>query len=228
MREVDYGCQLDEPYGFPGDYQQSTAMLQCNYWYHKLFLFLIYCCILLKEKTTATAITTTASTTTTTTTTTATTTTTTTKFNCIYDTHIFNTEGVLLTFSRAFLRKSIKIGFEIPMKFITLVSKHKVSSPVEIMNWSISQGRRRPLRHYTVTTWVHWMTKHPDVSIKCFLITIIALYPLYFSTLWGVSHIRTFFSCRPMEIIVERPMPKKLFIRLRLSIYSDNQMITNV
>ena len=28
-----FGCQLDEPYGFPGDHQPDATMLWCTYWY---------------------------------------------------------------------------------------------------------------------------------------------------------------------------------------------------
>ena len=30
-----FGCQLDEPYGFPGDHQQNAAMFQC-------YVYLLY------------------------------------------------------------------------------------------------------------------------------------------------------------------------------------------
>ena len=38
---VSLGCQLDEPYSFPGDHQQNAAMLQCH-----VHPFLCHCCIL--------------------------------------------------------------------------------------------------------------------------------------------------------------------------------------
>ena len=28
-----FGCQLDEPYGFPGDHQMDATMLLCTHWY---------------------------------------------------------------------------------------------------------------------------------------------------------------------------------------------------
>ena len=48
-----FGCQLDEPHGFPGDHQQNAAMFQCYvhfFVFTKFFLFLYHGCILSEIK----------------------------------------------------------------------------------------------------------------------------------------------------------------------------------
>ena len=45
------GCQLDEPYGFPGDHQPDATMLfNALIDIYQEFLLLLYCCVLLEIK----------------------------------------------------------------------------------------------------------------------------------------------------------------------------------
>ena len=41
FKSKPFGCQLDEPYGFPGDHQQNATMFQC--YVHFLYLQSVFC-----------------------------------------------------------------------------------------------------------------------------------------------------------------------------------------